>query len=63
MDMSNLNNELANLLEGVGTRHPKLLLVLASACVVTLVIAIVTDAFALRRGTPRGKTLAEKPQH
>jgi len=63
MDMSNLNNELANLLEGVGTRHPRLLLVLASACAVTLIIAIVSDAVALRRGTHPEKTLAEKPQH
>jgi hypothetical protein len=61
MDMSNLNNELANLLEGLGGRHPKLLLVLASAYVVTLIIAIVTDALALRRGTHAEKTLAEKP--
>lgn len=62
MDMSNFNYEIANLLERVGDRHPKLLVILAFASAVTLVIAIINDSLAARRGTTPEKTLAGKPQ-
>ncbi|HEX4645260.1 MAG TPA: hypothetical protein VH598_06590 [Verrucomicrobiae bacterium] len=58
--MSNFNYDIANFLERVGDRHPTLLLTLALGCVVTLIVAIINDTLAAKRGTAPEKTLAGK---
>jgi len=63
MDISTINFEIAALLKFLGDNPGALLHFLAYACAITLIIAIVTDAFLARRqGARDGKTLPKQPK-
>ena len=63
MNMSNIDFEIAALLRFLADNPVVLLHFLAYACAITLIIAIVRDAFLLRKQTDRsGKILENRPK-
>ncbi len=60
MNVSNLNYELAKLLSFLGNNPIALLHFLAYACAITLIIAVVTDAFLAQRQSSGDRITMEK---